>query len=367
MMKTLRIALSLLACVVLCLCLSPAGNAEGYIIDSGTCGKSGDSVTWTLYDNGKLVIEGTGAIANYGGAAPPWYNYSEKITSAVIGDGITSIGSGVFLDCIMIEKIEIDQMVSSIGDNAFEHCAKLISIVLPESVTNIGSGVFSGCSSLTSIIIPEGVTSIGGGAFDGCSSLTNITIPKKVTSIGWYAFQNCSSLTNITIPERVTSIGMYAFSGCSSLTSITIPESETWISDHAFFDCRNLTDVYYGGSEALWKTITIDDGNEILKNARIHYLPAPDFTLPASLTSIDSEAFAGGAFTYVLIPATATEIGPRAFAGCPQLRYVELLNPDTGIDLSAFEGDTDVTIIGASEETAAAFANVPGVSFRPAA
>ena len=72
-------------------------------------------------------------------------------------------------------------------------------------------------------------------------------------------------------------------------------------------------------------------------------------------------------FTYVLIPATATEIGPRAFAGCPKLRFVELLNPNTGIDLSAFEGVTDVTIIGASETTAAAFVAVPGVSFKPAA
>ena len=50
----------------------------------------------------------------------------------------------------------------------------MTSIIIPESVTSIGSYVFFGCSSLTSIILPDGVTSIGNYAFSGCSSLTSV-------------------------------------------------------------------------------------------------------------------------------------------------------------------------------------------------
>ena len=73
-------------------------------------------------------------------------------------------------------------------------------------------------------------------------------IAEGVTSIGWNAFDHCTSLTSVTIPDSVTRIGGYAFSGCESLTN-----------------------VYFTGTEEAWNGITIDDGNDALKNANIHY------------------------------------------------------------------------------------------------
>ena len=37
-------------------------EAEPQTVDSGTCG---ENVSWTLYDNGQLVISGTGDMYNY--------------------------------------------------------------------------------------------------------------------------------------------------------------------------------------------------------------------------------------------------------------------------------------------------------------
>ena len=74
----------------------------------------------------------------------------------------------------------------------------------------------------------------------------------------------------------------------------------------------------------------------------------PDLFLPADLTAVESEAFRGGAFTYVLVPESVETIGPRAFADCPNLRYVELQNPETSVDSTAFAGCGDVTLIGLS-------------------
>ena len=76
----------------------------------------------------------------------------------------------------------------------------------------------------------------------------------------------------MTIPDSVTSIGAYAFLGCTSLTSVTIPDSVTSIGKRAFYNCTSLTDVYYAGSEAQWKAISISsNGNDDLLTANIHY------------------------------------------------------------------------------------------------
>ena len=117
------------------------------------------------------------------------------------------------------------------------------SYKIPNGVTSIGSYAFDDCINLTNITIPDSVTSIGDHAFEDCRSLTNITIPDSVTNIGEYAFECCDSLTNITIPDSVTSIGDHTFEDCRSLTSITIPDSVTSIGDRAFYDCSNLNKV----------------------------------------------------------------------------------------------------------------------------
>ena len=328
-MKALRFAFVLLLCLGAFLCLGAAACAEPAVIDSGTCGADGDNLTWTLYDTGELVIDGTGRMTDYvhssfNWSTAPWSNNRFNINYVTIYDGVTSIGS----------------------------CT------------------FSGCSSLTSVTIPKGVTSINLGAFEECTSLTSVTIPDSVTSIGAAAFIGCSSLTSVMIPDSVTSIGADAFSGCSSLTSVMIRDNVTSIGKCAFYECTVLTYVYYSGSEAQWKTISIGDENDPLTNATIHYhsvRPNPDFILPASLNTIESEAFTGGAFTYVLIPETVTRIDGNAFASCPKLAYAQFAGADTVIDGSAFDGVSGLTIIAPNGSTAEAFATAHGFDFLPAA
>lgn len=94
-----------------------------------------------------------------------------------------------------------------------QHSA-MTSAVIGDCITTIGWNALNGCRSLTSVTIPNSVTVISGDAFDGCSSLTSITIPSGVTSIGEYAFKSCTSLTSITI-EAVTppTLGNYVFWG----------------------------------------------------------------------------------------------------------------------------------------------------------
>ena len=61
MAKTRKLILALLLCTAMLLTFSATAFAETGITSKGSCGTD---VKWTLYDNGKLLITGTGAMAN---------------------------------------------------------------------------------------------------------------------------------------------------------------------------------------------------------------------------------------------------------------------------------------------------------------
>ena len=258
--------LSFVLVVLMIVSLLPVTALAADIVDSGTCGAE---VTWTLDSEGVLTISGSGDMYGYAPSDAPWHG---RVKSAVIAEGVTSISWYAFYNCRSLTSVTIPDSVTSIGDDAFYNCKSLTSVTIPDSVTSIGSWAFSGCTSLTSVTIPNSVTSIGDGAFYDCRSLTSVTIPDSVTSIRGWAFYYCTSLTSVTIPDSVTSIGQQAFYYCTSLTSVTIPDSVTRIGKQAFDYCTSLTDVYYAGSEAQWKAISISfTGNDDLLTANIHY------------------------------------------------------------------------------------------------
>ena len=113
-------------------------------VASGTCG---NNLTWTLDDEGTLIISGTGQMTGNS-----WCDEHSA----------------------QIRKVTVENGVTNIADRAFDRCSKLTEVTIPESVTRIGRLAFCDCTSLAAISLPSSIANIGSSAFDNCNSLADV-------------------------------------------------------------------------------------------------------------------------------------------------------------------------------------------------
>lgn len=237
------------------------------VIDSGECG---DNLTWTLYDDGELVIEGTGDMWDYGEkyntnfsvyiTSAPWGDYVEKLSKLTLSDGITSIGNDAFYMCNNLTgSLTIPNCVTKIGYRAFSGCNFVKDLYIPDSVTIIGQSSFYSCGGFSgTLTLGNGVTSIEESAFSFCGGLTgDLIIPDNVTRIGKNAFSSCVGLSGtLSIGDSVAEIGENAFSSCGFTGDLIIPKSVTLIAEKAFDGCANIKRVYFKGNAPIISAAT---------------------------------------------------------------------------------------------------------------
>ena len=116
-------------------------ESEEYFIE-GSCGKN---INYSLTKSGVLKLTGTGATYNYtSNNNAPWYDYSDKIKSVEISEGITHIGTQVFRKLYNIKSIDLPRSVTVIDANAFIGCSGLKEISMYSGITRIGKYAFGG-------------------------------------------------------------------------------------------------------------------------------------------------------------------------------------------------------------------------------
>jgi hypothetical protein len=87
------------------------------------------------------------------------------------------------------------------------------------------------------------------------------------------------------------------------------------------------------------------------------------FALPAALTTIDEEAFAGIDAERVEVTENVVSIASRAFADCGNLREIKIPSTVLFVDDHALDGYTNVTVYGTKGTEAERFANAAGFTF----
>ena len=331
------------------------------ILASGTCGAQGDNLTWTLYDDGELVIEGSGDMAQFNQGAP-WGNYRQQITGLTIKNGVTSIGNFAFSGFTNLPKAVIPASVVDIGYRAFDYCQKLSSfevnadnpaycsvdgylyssdmktlircpgaktgtIIIPNSVKYLEADAFRTCSGQMRVVIPEGVETIEMGTFFQCAGLTEITLPNSLSAIGPGAFQHCNSLTSVAIPAGVTNIEHAAFTLCDNLVNFVVAsENPAYCAfDGAIYTSDMKTLVCYPCGRT--GSLTIPNGVTRIVENTFQGSHLTNIVIPDGITELNFATFTVSNLKTVTIPASVTKIDVYAF-NCRNLTDIFFSGPE---------------------------------------
>ncbi len=195
----------------------------------------------------------------------PWYKSRDVLTSVIVSESATSIGSHAFDGCSKLTHLTIPGSMGLTADT-FANCKELselefvgsgdmfdysadessayyyknvpwyftrsatISVKLSDSATSIGDNTFRRSATLYSIEFPSSITSIGDHAFDMCTSLTELDFPASITKFGEGAFYGSWEVHKMVFEGRLpTDVGKDCFKfnyRSGSETCIVISEDE---------------------------------------------------------------------------------------------------------------------------------------------
>lgn len=136
---------------------------------------------------------------------------------------------------------EIDGIVYTNNEEKLVACSmEKEHVVIPDGVKTIGSSAFANCM-IKSVIIPDSVTEIRGEAFKQCQNLESVIFGKNVKIIGRRAFSQCYNIKHLSMPEglRIIRNDAFAYSG---LESIKLNEGLKKIGENVFF-CTNIKSI----------------------------------------------------------------------------------------------------------------------------
>lgn len=298
------------------------------------------------------------------------FNDCFNLQNVNIPNGVTAIGRAAFWCCHKLSSVTLPKTITEIEDIPFYHCDgieafygkfatedfdalikdnKLIayaqscgatSYEIPDGVIDIGRDVFSHCADLTSITIPASVTTIQAWAFNSCSGLTTVNclgntpptyVPNGDVDIAsnYYMFyidagaDKYGNIEHIYVPEGAVEAyktADYWDKYATFISEPTIPSNEIWYTSYrdevivaTAFDAVVESNEYSDGKGVItFKS----DVTKVLAQAFYNAYNLSSITLPASVTFIGDQAFAGCTKLAEISAPGVKSIGVRSFGSC---------------------------------------------------
>ncbi len=285
-----------------------------------------------------VIPEGVTAISSYA------FYYFKGIEKITLPSSINSIGAQAFQGCNNLKTVINHSNLTLSKGNSNYGCAACYA----DKVYNLYGGSIEGdfafslvdgnavligyLGNESNIVLPANYKgagyAIGERLFEYRSDITDIVIPEGVTSIGDYAFRNCTGLVEIDLPLSLENIDKYAFYGCNNLktlynfSNITLTEGSS-INGYVAYYAENILHIP-GGSRRGDFVFTTTNGTATL----VHCLQiTPHLLLPADYDGKEYKIAANlfksnTSLTGVTLPASVTSIGSDAFRGCTNLKSV---------------------------------------------
>ncbi|MBQ5672023.1 MAG: leucine-rich repeat protein [Oscillospiraceae bacterium] len=354
----------------------------------------GPNAKWSFDEaTGTLTITGEGDMYSYFGRYPAWNRFSDKITTVVIEEGITSIGENVFGYCVNVETMAIPATVTYIGIGAFTDCDALCDVFYAgskadwENVTiedKLDSSFYGNSNILKAYIHynSNGIVDLptytpnsnqpGGECgpnavwnFNTNSGLLTIKGRGPVKSADWSKYN--SVIREIVIEEGITAFDRVSFGDCSSLKKMKLADSIFFIgytfAPRTTLESFNLPASlrYYFGSDIDAKNFYITDLTQYLEvfsdqQVSISHISADntyldgklltDLVIPDGITAIPTFAFRNwDSLETVTIPNSVETIGNSAFQECRNLNTVTLSENLKTLETDAFYRCSKLTSI----------------------
>ncbi|MBQ8525980.1 MAG: leucine-rich repeat protein [Clostridia bacterium] len=265
-----------------------------------------NAITWTYDPNTlSLSLSGTGSMPDFTEGTEsnnPWKAYRSQIRYAIVGEGITEIGSRNFESHTAMTAISLPSTLRRIYGYAFNSTPKISRVVLPKGFTTFkDSGIFNRVTGLRELVIPSSVTDIHSTALrytpadlklyvyggstahtwamsesnsceltDGTKAAKTYEVLKDGGSVGdkitweydwenqtliftgegdmpdanerdWHGYKAVAK--KAIINPGITNVGKVCFKGFTALESVELPTTIKIIRDNAFNGCTSLTEL----------------------------------------------------------------------------------------------------------------------------
>ena len=272
----------------------------------------------------------TGALINLSDMRLMYMPSCTEITSYTVPEGVKSISSYAFNNCLALEEVVLSESLVSIGSYAFNICDNLSRIVLPdtpetemcdfpEGITEIGGHAFYNTKFKKNL--PAGFTVVGDGILIAFKPYTDSTgnfidgdgakVVTRIVDKGGYSVNEILGVS-VTVPESVKNISS-AFAYTSDVVEVILPATVTSLSDYAFFHAIALESVDLSAAKITYLPYSVFADSARLSSVK----------LPSTLTSVGEMVFAGdAALKTVTLPESLTAIGHSMFFECTGLESV---------------------------------------------
>lgn len=331
-------------------------------IASGTCG---ENVSWAFYGDGKLVIDGSGAMDDYASQGKqPWAAYRNQIKHVVIGKDVTHVGQYAFAYSFNVLTVTFEEgsKLESIGAVSFYYMVYLKSIDLPETVKTVGNLAFGYSERLASVYVPQNTESISAGAFKNS--------PKVVLNVAKTSYAETFAVKNGI--SYVTREFVY-----TPIASGKCGENATW----AFYGNGQLVISgsgamydYASQSKQPWAAYR-NQIKHIVIGKNITHVGQYAFAYSFNVLSVTFEAgskvgsIGAVAFYYMVylksvdLPETVYAVGNLAFAYSENLTNVYVPQNTESISAGAFKNSPKVVLNVAKTSYGESFAVNNGISY----
>ena len=337
------------------------------------------------------------------------------VPAEIGGKPVTTVQRAVFMNNGSVTSLRFEEGIQSIGDSATYKTSALTEVVLPDSLGAIAGGNFNGCPLLTEITLPANLCYVGESCFAFDKALKSVTFTGPVPVFKNGSFRSLPSDFVLYVPDdqmeaylrtlpeglNVQPSGQNAvipdytpaecfdfdpgkgeiklYSG-AAVNVIVPPEidgvSVTRIGDYAFNEGNlniyqavlpdTVKEIGYGCFRGSYvESVILPEGLVKIDGDAFTYVSMSEFTLPASLKEVGSEAFSDmkiGALTFA--GTSVPEMPADAFEDA---KIEQVLLGWNATDADIAQAQTALAALGIEAPVGRAVQPLPRLTPRPAA